>query len=57
MGRDKHYVPGSFYRVDDRTGFPTRSYRTRKEWNDISLFPSAWYGKRVSLAQDFVKGR
>lgn len=29
MGRKLHYKPGSFYRTDDRTGFPQRAERTR----------------------------
>ena len=53
MGRDRHYVPGSFYRVDDRTGFPTRSYRTRKEWNNLIVSERVWEARQP---QDFVKG-
>ncbi len=53
MGRDLHYVPGSFYRVDDRTGFPTRAERTQKEWNGLIVSDEVWEARQP---QDLVKG-
>lgn len=53
MGRDLHYVPGSFYRVDDRTGFPTRAGRTRKEWNGLIVDERFWEPRQP---QDLVRG-
>lgn len=53
MGRDLHYIPGSFYRVDDRTGFPTRAERTRKEWQNLIVDERVWEPRQP---QDLVKG-
>lgn len=53
MGRDRHYVAGTFYRVDDRTGFPTRSWRTQKEWQGYIVDRRVWEARQP---QDFVKG-
>ena len=53
MADDRHYVPGTFYRIDDRTGFKTRSYRTRKEWNGLIVSDRVWEARQP---QDFVKG-
>lgn len=53
MGRDLHYVPGSFYRVDDRTGFPVRAGRTRKEWNGLIVSERVWEARQP---QDLVRG-
>lgn len=53
MGRDLHYVPGSFYRVDDRTGFPQRAGRTRKEWNGLLVDELVWEPRQP---QDLVRG-
>jgi len=50
---DKHYVPGSFYRIDDRTGFKRRAYRTRKEWTGLIVDRQVWEARQP---QDFVKG-
>lgn len=53
MGADKHFRMGSFYRIDDRTGFATRAEDTQMEWNGLIV------SKRVFEArqpQDFVKG-
>jgi len=54
MGRDLHYREGDFYRVDDRTGFPTRAGRTRKQWNNIFV-DERFYESRQP--QDLVRGR
>lgn len=53
MGRDRHYVPGDFYRIDDRTGFPERAKRTRKEWTGLIVHKDRWEYRQP---QDFVKG-
>jgi hypothetical protein len=53
MGRDLHYEPGSFYRVDDRTGFPTRAGRTRREWTGLIVGDQFWEARQP---QDLVKG-
>src|ERR1700734_3642948 len=53
MGRDLHYRPGSFYRIDDRTGFATRAERTRKEWNGLQVDEKVWEARQP---QDLVRG-
>lgn len=42
MGRVLKYKPGSFYRVDDRTGFPQRAERTREEWTGMIVGRRVW---------------
>lgn len=54
MGRKLAYKPGSYYRVDDRTGFCERAEHTRKQWNNIYTRPQSWEARQP---QDFVKGR
>lgn len=44
---------GSFYRTDDRSGFPTRSERTRKEWDGLWVDQARWEARQP---QDFVRG-
>ena len=53
MGRDLHYRPGSFYRTDDRTGFPTRAEKTKKEWNGLIVSEDVWEARQP---QDLVRG-
>jgi Concanavalin A-like lectin/glucanases superfamily len=53
MGRKLHYKPGSFYRTDDRTGFPQRAERTRIEWNGLIVDENVWEPRQP---QDLVKG-
>lgn len=53
MGRKLHYKPGSFYRTDDRTGFPQRAERTRKQWNGLIVDEKVWEPRQP---QDLVKG-
>lgn len=53
MGTKRHYIPGSFYRICDRTGFAVRAEDTRTEWQGLIV------DKRVFEArqpQDFVTG-
>lgn len=53
MGADKHFRMGSFYRIDDRTGFATRAEDMQMEWQGLIV------SKRVFEArqpQDFVTG-
>lgn len=53
MGTELHYIPGSFYRICDKTGFATRAGRTRKEWTGLIVRESVWEPRQP---QDFVKG-
>jgi hypothetical protein len=53
VGRDLHYRPGSFYRTDDRTGFPTRAERTKKEWTGLIVDEARWEPRQP---QDLVRG-
>lgn len=53
MGRKLHYKPGSFYRVDDRTGFPQRAEKTRAEWTGLIVDEARWEPRQP---QDLVKG-
>lgn len=53
MGRRLHYKPGSFYRTDDRSGFPTRAERTQKEWNGYIVDERLWEPRQP---QDLVRG-
>ena len=53
MGRKLHYKPGSFYRTDDRTGFPTRAENTRMEWTGLIVDQARW---EIRQPQDLVKG-
>ena len=53
MGRDLHYRPGSFYRKDDRTGFPQRAERTKYEWNGLIVDERVWEARQP---QDLVRG-
>jgi hypothetical protein len=53
MPADRFYVPGSFYRISDRTGFKVRSYRTQKEWQGYIVEREVWEARQP---QDFVKG-
>ena len=53
MGRNYHFRPGSFYRVDDRTGFPTRAEYTRKQWNNLIVDEKVWEPRQP---QDLVRG-
>lgn len=54
MGRVLKFKMGSFYRVDDRTGFPQRAERTRQEWQGLIVDRSVWEPRQP---QDLVKGR
>lgn len=53
MGRKLHFRPGSFYRVDDRTGFPQRAEDTKREWNGLIVDETVWEARQP---QDLVKG-
>lgn len=54
MGRKLFYKPGSFYRVDDRTGFPERAEHTKKQWNNVYTREKSFEPRQP---QDFVRGR
>lgn len=53
MADDKHYVPGTWYRICDRSGFKVRSYDTKKQWNDLIVRQQSWESRQP---QDFVRG-
>jgi hypothetical protein len=53
MGRHYKYRPGSFYRVDDRTGFSQRAEHTRKQWNNLIVDEKVWEPRQP---QDLVRG-
>ena len=53
MGTKRHYKPGSFYRICDRTGFAVRAEDTQMEWNNLIVDKRVW---EVRQPQDFVKG-
>lgn len=53
MGRKLHYKLGSFYRTDDRSGFPQRAENTKQEWTGLIVDKSLW---EIRQPQDFVKG-
>lgn len=54
MGTERRYKPGSFYRIDDRTGFAVRAEHTRKQWNNIIVRTRSFEARQP---QDFVRGR
>lgn len=53
MADDLHYVPGDFYRLDDRSGFKVRAKRQREEWTGLIVDKNLWEARP---SQDFVKG-
>jgi hypothetical protein len=53
MADDRHYVPGDFYRIDDRTGFKRRASRTKLEWDGLIVDESVWEPRQP---QDMVRG-
>jgi hypothetical protein len=53
MGRKLHFKMGSFYRTDDRSGFPQRAENTCSEWTGLIVDKSLW---EIRQPQDFVKG-
>lgn len=53
MPRDRKFIGGSFYRIDDRSGFKVRAEHTTKEWNGL------WIREDMAeprQPQDFVRG-
>lgn len=53
MADDRHYVPGDFYRICDRSGFKIRARRTSMEWNGLIVSDKFFEARQP---QDFVKG-
>lgn len=53
MADDKHYVPGDYYRICERTGFKVRAGRTRKEWTGRFVRDQSFEPRQP---QDFVRG-
>ena len=54
MADDLYYVPGSYYRICDLTGFKVRAGRTKRQWNNYIVREQSWEPRN---AQDFVRGR
>lgn len=54
MGTKLHYRPGSYYRIDDRSGFAVRAEHTLKQWNNIIVRLESFEERQP---QDFVRGR
>ena len=53
MGTERHYKPGSFYRICDRTGFAIRAERTQREWQGLIVRKEVFEARQP---QDFVRG-
>jgi len=53
MGTELRYIPGSFYRICDRTGMAVRAERTQREWQGLIVRKEVW---EVRQPQDFVRG-
>lgn len=53
MGRENFYKPGSFYRIDDKTGFAVRAERTQMEWNGLIVDRRVYEARQP---QDYVRG-
>jgi hypothetical protein len=51
--RGVQYRDGSFYRVDDRSGFTVRAEHTKEEWQDLIVARGLWEPRQP---QDLVKG-
>lgn len=52
MARE-YYKPGSFWRVDDRSGFKRRAENTRQEWTGLIVDDNLWEPRQP---QDLVRG-
>lgn len=50
---NEYYKPGSFWRIDDRTGFKIRAERTEQEWTNRIVRDLSWEPRQP---QDFVRG-
>lgn len=53
MADDRHYVPGDYYRICERTGFKVRANRTKKEWTNRYVRDISF---EMRQPQDFVTG-
>jgi hypothetical protein len=53
MADDRHYVPGDWYFLDDRTGFKTRAGRARLMWDGYVTSGTHWNPRQP---QDMVQG-
>lgn len=54
MADDRHYVPGDWYRICDRTGYKVRASKTKKEWTGNIVRDQSF---ELRQPQDFVRGR
>lgn len=53
MAREGFYKMGSYYRIDDLSGFTVRAERTKKMWTNTIRRTQSWEPRQP---QDFVKG-
>ncbi len=53
MGTELKYIPGSWYRICERTGFATRADRTKREWQGLFVRKEVFEPRQP---QDFVRG-
>lgn len=53
MPRDRKFIGGGFYRLDDRSGFKCRDTDTTKEWNGLYIRNDMAEPRQ---SQDFVRG-
>lgn len=53
MADDRHYVPGDWYRICDRTGFKVRAKHTKQEWTHNIVREQSFEERQP---QDFVRG-
>ena len=53
MATERFYKPGSFYRIDDMSGFAVRAERTKRMWYGTYRADNNWEPRN---AQDFVTG-
>jgi hypothetical protein len=53
MADDRHYVPGDWYFLDDRTGFKTRAARAKLRWDGVMTSGTHWDPRQP---QDMVQG-
>lgn len=53
MANDLFYKPGSWYRIDELSGFKVRAEKTKKTWYGTYRADDNWEPRN---AQDFVRG-
>jgi hypothetical protein len=53
MADDRHYKPGDWYFLDDRSGFKVRSSKARLQWDNVMTSGTHWNPRQP---QDMVQG-